>query len=187
MLRTYTLLLIGLSVALSACTTISREECSSGDWLKIGIQDGADGRPAERFDRHVKACGREGTPPDRQQYQAGRETGLVTYCTAVRGYREGALGQKYYDVCAPESASQFQIGYQLGGRIRQLESRISDVNEAYFAASQGLGQQSLDEAERARLLQEQALQQAEEARLNEQLNLLKAEADALVAAARKKI
>jgi len=178
-------MLVGLSAMLSACTTLSREECSSGDWYKIGVQDGTDGRPAERFDRHVKACGREGKASDREQYLTGREKGLISYCTTVRGYREGELGQKYYDVCPQLSVSQFQTGYQLGGRIRQLESRISDVNEAYFAASQGLEQKSLAETERGRLLLEQARLQAEEARLNEQLKALKAQADALVAASRK--
>lgn len=184
MLRNYTILMIGLSVALSACTTLSREECSSGDWQKIGIQDGSDGRPAERFDRHVKACGRDGTAPDRALYLAGRQKGLATYCTSVRGYREGALGQKYYDVCLPPSDEQFQIGFKLGGRIRGLESQISDVNDAFFAASQGLQGKSLSDSERARLSQEQARLQAEEVRLNVELKDLRDQADALVAAAR---
>jgi len=185
MFRIFTLLLVGLLAALSACTTLSREECSSGDWRKIGIQDGNDGRPAERFDRHVKACGREGSLSGREQYMAGRESGLATYCTMLRGYREGALGQNYYDVCPPLSVNQFQTGFQLGTRIRQMESRISDVNEAYYSTSRRLEQKSLPEAERTRLIQEQASLQADEARMNEDLKVLKTEADALVAASRK--
>ena len=187
MFRIFTLMLVGSLASLSACTTLKREVCSSGDWRKIGVQDGNDGRPAERYGRHVKVCGREGTVSGQEQYLAGRESGLATYCTTLRGYREGALGQGYYDVCPPLSASLFQTGFQLGNRIRQMESRISDVNEAYFAVSRQLEKKSLAEAERARLIQEQASLQAREALLNEDLKVLKAEADALVAVSRKKI
>ncbi|GBE44227.1 hypothetical protein BMS3Bbin10_02318 [bacterium BMS3Bbin10] len=176
--------MIGLSAALSACTTLSREECSSGDWRKIGVQDGSDGRPAERFNRHVKACGREGTAPDRELYLAGRQKGLATYCTSVRGYREGALGQKYYGVCPPQSEGQFQTGFKLGDSIYRLEAQISDMNDAFFAASQGLQNKSISDSERTRLSQEQTRLQAEEVRLNEELKRLRAQADALVAAAR---
>lgn len=184
MLRNCIIIVSGLSLALGACTTLTREECSSGDWRKIGVRDGNDGRPAERFDRHVKACGREGGAPDRELYLSGWQNGLAAYCTSVRGYREGALGQRYYDVCPPQSVEQFQIGYQLGGRIRQLESQISDVNDAFFAAGQGLQGNKLSESERARLTQVQVRLQAEEGRLNTDLKRLRAQADALVAAAR---
>ncbi len=184
MFRYTSILMIGLPLALSACTTLSREECSSGDWRKIGVQDGNDGRPAERFDRHVKACGRAGTAPDREQYLAGRQKGLATYCTSVRGYREGALGQKYYNVCPAQAEGQFQTGFRLGGRIYQLERQISDVSDAFFASSQGLKNKTISASERARLSQEQARLQADEARLNEELNRLRTQADAMVAAAR---
>ena len=182
--RNTTIILIGLSLALGACSTLSREECSSGDWRKIGVQDGNDGRPAERFERHVKACGREGTAPDRELYMAGRQKGLATYCTSVRGYREGALGQKYYGVCSPQTEKTFQTGFQLGSRIYSMEAQISDLNDAYFAASQGLQNSSISESERARLTQEQARIQAEQTRVKEDLKRLRGQADAMVAAAR---
>lgn len=184
MLRNYIIIIIGLSLALSACTTLSREECSSGDWRMIGVQDGNDGRPAERFDRHVKACGRDGTAPDRELYQAGRQKGLATYCTSVRGYREGALGQKYYNVCPPQSEGQFQTGFKLGNRIQQMESQISDLTDAIFAAGQGLQNKSISDSEKVRLTQEQTRLQAEQVSLNFELKRLRDQADALVAAAR---
>lgn len=184
MLRNSTTIIVGIALALSACTTLTREECSSGDWRKIGLRDGNDGRPAERFDRHVKACGRDGSAPDRELYLSGWHTGLATYCTSVRGYREGALGQKYYDVCPAQSANQFQTGFQLGSRIRQLESRISDVNDAFFTAGQSLQGKNISESERIQLTREQVGLQAEEVQLNTALKSLRAQADALVAAAR---
>jgi len=186
MIKILTTGMIGLTLALSGCATYSTDECSSGDWSKIGLQDGRDGRTEDRFNQHGKACSLDRTEESRALYLAGRQKGLAIYCTEVRGYREAALGQKYYGVCPPETASLFSRGYRLGGRIHQLESQISDTNNAYFAISRKLEKNALPEAQRSGVQREQARLQGEEARLSAELKQLMGEADTMVRAARSK-
>lgn len=185
MLRILIILMAGLSIALTGCATLSREECNSGDWHKIGLQDGSDGRTEDRFGKHAKACELDRSEVSKAAYLEAREKGLAIYCTKLRGYREGALGQKYLGVCSPQTSSQFLSGYEFGRSIYLTEVKLSDTANAFFAVSQKLQQPSLSDADRVPLLQEQTRLQAEEGRLKEELNNLRSQADALVAVARK--
>jgi uncharacterized protein DUF2799 len=184
MIRILKICTVGIGVVLAGCTTYTTDECSGGNWNKIGVQDGKDGRTADRFNQHVKACALDRSEESRALYMAGRNKGLAIYCTTVRGYREGVLGQKYYGVCPPETARPFFTGYQLGSSIYQKEAQISDANDAYFAVSGELEKSSQSETQRAGLQQEQARLQGEEARLGAELKQLRDKADAMVRAAR---
>jgi len=163
--------ILALAIIPAGCATYSKEECSSGDWDKIGRQDGADGRSPDKFDLHVKACKLDGSGDNRNAYMAGREKGLASYCTDARGYREGALGQQYLGTCPPALEPQFKKGYTLGRKIYAAESRQSDLSDAIRAAS--------DPAQQARL-------EAENAKLKKDIEALRAQGDALILAARKK-
>lgn len=171
MLRFIAFLFIGLAAAVSGCATFSTEECESGDWHKIGAQDGRDGQLLDRFTHHAKACKLDQSEASREAYMAGREKGLAEYCTDTRGYREGALGQKYLGVCPEGSASRFLKGYSLGRRIYELEARQSEITTALRGAD--------NEATRKRL-------EAEDARLKQEIAELRAQADQMVATARKR-
>lgn len=177
---------IGLSIALTGCATLTRDECKSGDWHKIGLNDGNDGRTESRFKQHGKACELDRSEVSKAAYMAGREKGLANYCTKVRGYREGALGQKYYDVCKGASGVQFLSGFEFGKRIHKTESRSSDVANEIHAVSQKLQQPSLTDAQRTPLLQQQRELQTEDGRIKEELKSLRTQADALVSSSRKK-
>jgi hypothetical protein len=171
MLWTTLLFLAGLGLVLSGCTTLSREECESGDWNKIGLQDGRDGRTDDRYLLHAKACSLERSDATRSAYTAGREKGLAIYCTDVRGYREGALGQRYLGVCPKALEPDFLKGFELGRRIYQLEARQSDIADAYRAAS--------TDADKKRL-------ETEDERAKQEIATLRAQGDALVNASRKR-
>lgn len=184
MVRILTMGMIGLSLALSGCATYSTSECAGGDWSKIGLQDGRDGRSADRFIQNSKACTLDRSEESRAVYMAGWRKGLTTYCTDVRGYREAALGQKYYGVCPPETAKLFSKGYQLGSRIHKLETQLSETSDAYFAASSKRGKNASSQTQNSG--QEQARLQRYEARLRADLKLLRDKADTMVRASRKK-
>lgn len=171
MLRVTVLLLFGLAAAVSGCATFPTEECESGDWRKIGAQDGRDGRLPDRFTQHAKACKLDRSEASREAYMTGREKGLAEYCTTTRGYREGALGQKYLGVCPEGSASDFLKGYSLGRRIYELEARQSKIATALRSAD--------NEATRKRL-------EAEDTRLKQEIAELRTQADQMVATARKR-
>lgn len=186
MIRILTTGMIGLGLALSGCATYSTSECSGGDWSKIGLQDGRDGRTEDRFNQHGKACSLDRSEESRAAYLAGRKKGLATYCTDVRGYREAALGQKYYGVCPPETAKQFSRGYQLGSRLRQLETQLGEISNAYFGGNAKRDKNATPQTQNSGLQQEQARLKSNEARLRADLKLLRDKADAMVRAARKK-
>ena len=179
-------ILAGMSIALTGCATLSRDECKSGDWHKIGMQDGSDGRTEDKFKQHAKACELDRSEVSKAAYLEARVKGLELYCTQVRGYREGSLGQKYLGVCPSQTASQFLSGFEFGKRINQTEVRLSDTANSIYSVSQKLQRPSASEADRAALLREQTRLRGEEERLQGELKKLRSQGDALVAASRKK-
>jgi len=185
MLRISLTFLASASLALAGCATLSTDECSTGDWQKIGVQDGNDGRTLDRFSRHASACKLDKTETSRNLYISGRQEGLKVYCTTVRGYREGALGQTYNGVCPAGTSAQFLKGYELGKRIHEIEARSSFVLDEYHSVTQKL-LRAENEAERTQLLQKQAQLEAENARLKIEVQTLRNQADTMVASARKK-
>ncbi|MDA7949069.1 MAG: DUF2799 domain-containing protein [Hyphomicrobiaceae bacterium] len=185
MLRVPISILIILALGLAGCATLSTDECSTGDWQKIGKQDGNDGRTPDRFIHHAKACKLDRSDASRALYASGRQEGLKSYCTTVRGYREGALGQAYANVCAGSSAADFMKGYQLGQRVFQTESKSSTTLDSYHTVTRKL-LRAETEGERAQLLKEQARLEAENARLKQEIQALRTQADAMVTSSRKK-
>lgn len=171
MIRITVILPLCLALLSAGCATYSKEECSSGDWEKIGQRDGEDGRSPDKFDLHVKACKLDRSAASRAAYMAGREKGLANYCTGARGYREGVLGQQYLGACPSTLEPQFQKGYKLGRKIYTAESRQSDLADAIRAAPSAEQKQRLE---------------AENAKLRKDIEALRAQGDTLILAARKK-
>lgn len=110
-------------LGLSGCASLSRNECASGDWLGIGIRDGANGRTEDRFTEHAAACVAHGITADREQWLAGREQGLERYCTARHAFDVGASGSSYSGVCAGPAEPGFLHGYRLGGELASARER----------------------------------------------------------------
>lgn len=140
-------LMLGVLIWLSACASVTPEECVAGDWQMIGARDGAAGRvAATQFDRHVNACRRVGVNPDRARWEAGYALGLESYCTPRRGLSEGEAGRVYRDICPAALESGFLRGYELGlsahrerQRIQELERELRSLqreNTALASAAQ---------------------------------------------------
>ncbi|MDD7910035.1 DUF2799 domain-containing protein [Pseudovibrio exalbescens] len=116
-----------LSVLLAGCASLSKDECTAGDWKGIGVQDGMAGKPASRIEDHKKACSKYGVSPDLASYQAGRSIGLKSYCTIPSGFQQGRMGRSYSDACPSATAPAFQKGYSLGFELRNAHSKLDDV------------------------------------------------------------
>ena len=100
--------LFGAGIALSACQTLSKEECVAADWTVIGETDGAAGHaPQDRFARHVKACAKAGITPNQTAWNQGYQAGLVRYCTPANGLRVGEAGNIYANVCPLDKSAAF--------------------------------------------------------------------------------
>lgn len=130
------LLLIALLV-LSACASISEEECLAADWYSIGVEDGSKGYPMSRIGAYRKDCAEVGVAPDAEQYGEGRLVGLESFCTYERGYAEGKRGASNKAVCPPgRLEAEFTQGYNDGRyvygvkqNIRKLEQDLAAVNK----------------------------------------------------------
>jgi hypothetical protein len=124
------LLLITLLV-LSACASISDEECLAADWYSIGVEDGSKGYPMSRIGYYRKDCAEVGVAPDAEQYGEGRMVGLESYCTYERGYAKGKRGAGKNAVCPPGPLeAEFAQGYDAGRYIYEVNQNIKSLERA---------------------------------------------------------
>jgi hypothetical protein len=118
-------------VVLSGCTSsMSKEECRTVDWRTVGYEDGVAGQPGDRIGEHRRACADHGVTPNLDAYLAGRTAGLREYCQPHNGYRAGANGYTYYDVCPAELAPGFVKAYEEGRALYVREQRVRDADAA---------------------------------------------------------
>lgn len=123
----FLILMLG-SLFIASCSTISKEECSVGDWAGIGQRDSSKGSKQDRFYTYVKECGEHGVKPDHNAYKAGYSDGLKTYCTAENGWRVGKSGSSYAGICPKSLAEAFSRSYQKGKAVYTVNSKISQTD-----------------------------------------------------------
>ena len=123
------------SLLLSACSSLSESECLTADWQSIGFTDGSKGRAVDYIASHRKACADVGVTPDTRLWLAGRDEGLLEYCTPTNAYKVGRSGRALAPVCPPEVAAEMsdphyfgQRYHQLGQQIQELERDLAEVN-----------------------------------------------------------
>ncbi len=158
--------IVAAAAMLAGCETgppMSPAQCGVADWRAVGYQDGAEGRPPERFVALQQACAAAGIGADQQLYMRGRDEGLWTYCEPERGFRLGVAGTGYNGVCPAELDGVFRDAHQEGLRaynalsalrsaesaISSLESERDDIEHKIDANELGLIQSQTD-AERQR-------------------------------------
>lgn len=147
-----TLTATALAAALTACATIAPEECARTDWHALGIEDGRDGQPASRIERHADACAQVGVVPDAAAWEAGRELGLPEYCRLPNAIERGLAGRAYAGVCDDaDFARLHDAARQVADVRREIEAVDRDLawRERQLATSK-----KLDDRDRARLWSE---------------------------------
>ncbi len=130
-----------INASIMGCATLSKEECLQGDWKSIGYRDGSHGYDLTRLEQHQKACTDYHVTPDINAYQAGRDEGLLVYCTPSNGFNLGEQVKDYNNICPPylESAflEQYEQGLQAAYRFneqdleRQEDARRDQTNLLY--------------------------------------------------------
>lgn len=133
----------GAALALGSCATMSAEQCMAGDWSGQGYADGAAGLTMSRLNDHAEACAKHGVTPDAAAYGAGREQGLVQYCTPERGFREGRTGSSYGGVCPSRLEADFMPAYRDGQIVHEVEQAL--VNARSQVDSLGNRLEELDD------------------------------------------
>ncbi len=114
-----------ITLAMAACSSMSRTECLAVDWRTIGYEDGVAGYSGDHIARYRKACAKYGVRSDLSLYQSGRAEGLHEYCQPANGYRVGARGASYRGVCPAELEPAFLDSFEAGHHLYTLEARLS--------------------------------------------------------------
>jgi hypothetical protein len=129
------LCLLGLSLVLSGCASLSETECRSGDWYGVGLSDGENGAPLSRLSEHREACAEFAIAIDGERYRTGRDQGLLKYCTPENGARLGRNGASYHSVCPvgleAEFLRQYRFGYKIwevGQALERADRRLAEIN-----------------------------------------------------------
>ncbi|WP_444946219.1 DUF2799 domain-containing protein [Microbulbifer sp. VTAC004] len=130
----YGILLASLSLLITGCATMSKDECQMADWQAVGFEDGAAGKDLGYMGRRREACAKHGVQLNTGAYRSGRDEGLGLFCTELRGFAEGRSGENYNGVCPADLEGLFLRGYEAGqdifvahNAVKELEATIHDL------------------------------------------------------------
>lgn len=143
-----------LMVMTAGCATLSEGQCMVGDWYAIGKRDGASGRERARLFKHRQACREYGTQPDVHAYDAGRQAGLMRYCTPYQGFIEGNDGHRYRGVCPLAAERRFLPAYLAGKSLHDARVALADVERKIDALQGKFDDEKTRDKERKRLRHE---------------------------------
>jgi hypothetical protein len=124
------LVLLTLTLGLAACgggATVSESQCIAGDWRTIGYRDGADGARSTRLLDHQNACVPHGIVPDRNDYMAGWNEGVLNYCTVANAFTVGEHGGGHHNACPPDLRDEFVTAYQDGRALYLKRAEIREL------------------------------------------------------------
>ena len=150
-------------VICQSCASMSQEECLNANWTVVGEIDGQQRRGLDVLDDYRRDCAEYGVVPDVRAYIAGRESGLMLYCTRDNGYREGREGARVETDCPSGLAADFQQGFQLGrdvynslsnlrlsaDSIRAQRAELDDLRTRRTTAERSLAEDGLADGEAA--------------------------------------
>ena len=152
----------GALLGLASCATMSADQCLAGDWAGQGFSDGASGLSMSRLSEHAEACAKHGVVPDSAAYAAGRDQGLVRYCTPDNGFRAGRTGSGYGGVCPSYLEADFMPAYRDGqivhgveqvlntarGRVSSLGDQMEDLDDKISGKQAELRAEGLTDPQR---------------------------------------
>ena len=72
------LLALTFIFSISACSSMSEQECLSTNWYKKGMSDAKAGKPKSTLGGYKDACRRNGIQFDNEEYIQGFEKGLLS-------------------------------------------------------------------------------------------------------------
>jgi hypothetical protein len=143
--------------ALMGCESMTVSECKVADWGRVGFKDGAQGEQESRLAAYTKDCGKAGVLPNAQAYRQGWDAGILRFCTAANGWREGVQGHS-----GKSLVCQGQAGYEPFSHYLEAGLRVYRTNESL--------QRNGAEIQRLQKLLDEPKSDDEKRRLREQLH-----------------
>jgi hypothetical protein len=117
-------LALAVLVLLAGCESMSKQECQVADWQRVGFNDGASGQSERRLAAYTEDCGEAGVRPDAQAYRRGWDSGILRFCTAANGWREGMQGHS-----GKNAVCQAQSGYEAFSRYLEAGLQVYRTSE----------------------------------------------------------
>ncbi len=133
---------------LSACTTMTPEECRAADWGAVGLRDGLAGEGRGQLDARVKDCAEAGVQVGTVQYLQGRERGLQSYCQLPNAARFGLDGKTYYGVCPVQIDAEFRRRHALGKAVHDARAELRNQESRRDAQEKRIDKAGNDEERR---------------------------------------
>ncbi len=112
--------------ALTACETMSAEECAAADWRALGFNDAAN-NGAERFGDRAESCAEKGFGADGGAYASGFSDGMYQFCQPPNGFAFARRGGVFNGSCPADLQYDFLAAYNDGRRVRDAEYELSDA------------------------------------------------------------
>lgn len=121
------------SLVLVGCATLSESECKNANWELIGYSDASAGYLTNRVKDHSSACAKTGVSVNLNQYLAGYDRGLPSYCTASNAYHIGETGASFPAQCDtlayPAMIKAHQVGKQANLIIQERRLIDEQINQ----------------------------------------------------------
>jgi hypothetical protein len=138
-----------LVLILSACSSMSKEQCESADWKAYGYTDGAKGKATTHFNSYAQACGDHGVKSDFERYLLGHKQGVIVFCSIENGYQAGTENYRYQGICKTHNESAFLKGLAKGKKLYQARQEVrkeqSEVARLRKAIDEQSRQQEINE------------------------------------------
>lgn len=138
------------SALVSACATMSAEECKLANWHDVGLRDGLEGKSIAMLDARTKDCAEAKVPVDAKTYLSGRERGLKTYCRMENALPLGLNGGSYEGVCPPWIDQEFRWRFQIGHTVYERRNEVGRLDERIASAERRLSASKHEEEKRLR-------------------------------------
>ncbi|MCL2914512.1 DUF2799 domain-containing protein [Shewanella corallii] len=125
--------LIAVLSMLTACSSLSVEDCANTDWQARGYDEAKRGFSLTQYDEYAKECKEiGGVIPLKSDYTTGHYKGTQEFCTATSGYAFGKSGGYYRAVCSEWNLddSDFMKGYKPGSEYFAAKKKIDKAIKA---------------------------------------------------------
>lgn len=118
-----------LALGLSACSSMSPEQCKTADWGVVGLRDGQQGASTALLDAHIKDCAQVGVKLNVEQYLKARDLGLQSYCRLETAAQRGLDGASYAGVCPPNIDPEFRRRFAIGREVRDATQQVRAIRD----------------------------------------------------------
>ncbi|MFZ6755091.1 DUF2799 domain-containing protein [Undibacterium sp. Dicai25W] len=117
------------ALLLSACESMSPEQCKVADWARTGREDGSKGESRSNLADYTKDCAKVGVTPSPSAYYYGWDQGIATFCTPQRGWREGMDGNGFKrDACAGQAGEPgFVMAFDRAYQIYNINQQLTNI------------------------------------------------------------